>query len=841
MLRSRSIAFRRRGDRISFRQLNFERLEQRSLLNGESPPFDVLVFHETAGFRHDSISAGVQAIQELGELHGFAVQSTGDSQFFNAENLAPFEAVVFLNTTGNVLNDQEQSAFEEFIQNGGGFVGVHAAADTEYSWPWYGDLVGAYFQSHPQIQEATVVVADRNHPSTAQLPDRWVRTDEWYNYRANPRGDVHVLATLDERTYQGGSMGFDHPISWAHEFDGGRAWYTGLGHTRDTYSEPLFLQHLLGGIQYAAGVEPADTGATIDANYEKVVLETNVNDPMQLDVAPDGRVFFVERGGRVKVYVPESDTTEIVGRLNVYTGQEDGLLGIVLDPNFAVNSWLYLFYSPTGNIAEQRVSRFTVEGNSFVSGSERILLHIPTQRTNCCHSAGSLGFGPDGSLYISTGDDTNPFASSGFAPIDERPGRSDWDAQKSASNADDLRGKILRILPQQDGTYAIPEGNLFPADGSEGRPEIFVMGNRNPFRFSIDTETGWLYWGDVGPDASNNDPQRGPRGYDEINQARGPGNFGWPYFIADNKAYRDYNFGTGQSGALFDPVSPMNESPNNTGPAELPPAQPAWIWYPYAVSQEFPELGAGGRTAMAGPVYHAEKYIHSEAALPEYFDDTLFIYEWSRGSIFEVKLDASGGVLKINPFLASFDFRRPMDMKIGHDGAMYLIEWGSGFGGGNSDAQLVRIEYNRPAAPPMAAASANRTFGAAPLEVQFSSTGTTAGSFGPLTYAWDFDGDGSNDSSEEHPSFTYSQPGLYSAVLTVTDQNGQTSASIVNLDIRLSGDVNGDGNVDLTDFGLLKDGFGRQDVSWENGDLDLDGDVDLSDFQILKAFFGQQS
>jgi cytochrome c len=382
----------------------------------------------------------------------------------------------------------------------------------------------------------------------------------------------------------------------------------------------------------------------------------------------------------------------LAGQLNVFTQSEHGLLGIALDPGFASNGWLYLYYSPSG-ASLNRLSRFTVEVNQLVSGSEKILLTIPTNRVNTNHQAGSLAFGPGGELYLSTGDNTNPFESSGFNPIDERAGRAIFDAQRSAANTADLRGKILRILPQADGTYSIPEGNLFPADGSAGRPEIYVMGDRNPFRISVDSETGWLYWGEVGPDASNDSASRGPRGYDELNQARGAANFGWPYFIADNKAYRDYNFATMTSGPAFNPAAPANDSPNNTGPQSLPPAQPALIWYPYNASTQFPELGSGGRTIAAGPVYHFDPLLQSEIKLPEYYDNTLFIYEWSRRWIKEVKLDASGNILKINPFAPDIPLSRPIELEIGPDGALYVLEWGSEFGGGSSDAQLVRIEF----------------------------------------------------------------------------------------------------------------------------------------------------
>jgi type 1 glutamine amidotransferase len=221
-------------------------------------PYDVLVFSRTAGFRHDSIEVGTQAIRELGAANGFTVTATEDPAVFTPASLANYEAVVFLSTTGDVLNAAQQTAFESYIRGGGGFVGVHAAADTEYDWPFYGELVGAWFASHPAIQPATIKVEDRAQAATAHLPQTWNRTDEWYNYRTNPRSTAHVLATLDESSYSGGGMGADHPHAWCKTLSGGRSFYTGSGHTKESYADPAFRQHLLGGIRYAAGQVNAD-------------------------------------------------------------------------------------------------------------------------------------------------------------------------------------------------------------------------------------------------------------------------------------------------------------------------------------------------------------------------------------------------------------------------------------------------------------------------------------------------------------------------------------------------------------------------------------------------------
>jgi cytochrome c len=215
--------------------------------------FAVLVFSKTEGFRHDSIPAGIAAVRQQGHVRGFSIDATEDSSAFTDDNLARYKAVVFLSTTGDVLNPAQQSAFERFIRRGGGFVGVHSAADTEYDWPFYGALMGAYFSGHPDIQTATIQIEDQGHPTVSSLPRMWPRRDEWYNFQRNPRGNVTVLATLDERTYSGGTMSPDHPIMWSHVHEGGRSWYTAGGHTTESYAEPPFVEHLGKAVLWVAG------------------------------------------------------------------------------------------------------------------------------------------------------------------------------------------------------------------------------------------------------------------------------------------------------------------------------------------------------------------------------------------------------------------------------------------------------------------------------------------------------------------------------------------------------------------------------------------------------------
>jgi glucose/arabinose dehydrogenase len=519
---------------------------------------------------------------------------------------------------------------------------------------------------------------------------------------------------------------------------------------------------------------PADTTDT--GHFEKVVLVENTTDPIELDIAPDGRVFFVEREGPIRVWRPDTKTTEMVGFLDVEMLNEDGMLGITLDPDFSENGWIYVYYSPSSAEPKNVLSRFTIEDNRIAPGSKKTLLEVPTQREECCHTGGSLAFGPDGNLFLSTGDNSNPFASDGFAPIDERPGREPWDAQRSSANTMDLRGKILRIDPQPDGTYEIPSGNLF-SEEEEGLPEIYTMGNRNPYRISVDQETGWLYWGDVGPDAGAADPDRGPAGHDEFNQAKEAGNYGWPLFVGDNKAYHEYNFDTEESGPAFNPNRPRNRSVNNSGVEILPPAQPALIWYPYGPSEEFPELDTGGRTAMAGPVYNYNESSVGSRGLPETYDGSVFFYEWARNFFKEVGLDGTGDITAIKPFLDEMTIERPMEMEVGPDGRLYIIEWGPNFWGMTDEARILRIDYYPSRArPPAAEIQATPRAGSVPLTVEFSAFESfSRNDDQPLDYSWDFDGNGTADAEGPRASITYEDAGRYTARLTVTEASGLTT------------------------------------------------------------------
>ncbi len=795
-------------------------------------PPRILLFSKTEGYRHDCIPTATAALRKLCFANGIAVDTTEDAEDFNAKNLRRYNAVVFLNTTGDVLNPAQETDFERYIQAGGGYVGIHSATDTEYGWTWYGGLSGGYFSSHPEQQTATLKVENHDHPATKHLGDTWQRRDEWYNFKdLNP--NVTVLLSLDESSYKGGTNGAKHPAAWHHEYDGGRAFYTALGHTKESYAEPDFLKHVLGGIRYAIGNQKrldytaCRTPELPDpTRFQKTILAEELTEPMELELLPDGKVIFIERRGAIKVFNPATGLVNIACKLPVHSEHEDGLMGLALDPHYTDNHWIYLYYSPVGDESVNNLSRFVFQGDSLDWASEKVILQVAVQRQECCHTGGCIEFDAEGHLYLSTGDNTNPFASEGFSPSDESPGRSAWDAQKSSSNTNDLRGKILRIKPLADGGYECPAGNLFAGKtikthwpelkqvppGMSGRPEIYTMGCRNPFRLSYDDRRKLLFWGEVGPDAGEPDTARGPQGHDEVNRAREAGFFGWPYFVGNNKPYREYNFATHKSDPLHDPAHPINNSPNNTGMRELPPAQSAFIWYPYGNSPEFPLVGTGGRNAMAGPTYYCDQY-PAATRFPDYYNGKLIIYDWMRGWMMAVTVDSVGNFSRMEPFGEQIKLSRPMDMVVDKNGAIWVLEYGTQWFATNPDARLSRLEYVQGNRPPIPAMHAEKTAGAAPFSVCFDLSSTKDYDGEKLFYELDF-GDGtpvksfvskhatarggiplpllpSSKGEQRHTKSSeldslvhiYPKPGTYEAKLKVTDNEGAAKTVKIKISV----------------------------------------------------------
>ncbi len=750
------------------------------------PPriIQLLVFSKTEGFRHESIDAAKEVLGGLDETELIEVTLTEDSSTFSDEGLAEFDVVLFANTTGDVLGPAEQEAFTRFIQKGGGYVGAHSAADTEHDWPWYGRLVGAYFASHPLLPlEAELFNEDPLHTSMDELPSRFLFTDEWYNFDRNPRFDNHILMTVDESFFYDADgqpwptipldqpfMGDDHPIAWNKEFEGGRSWYTNLGHRPETWRDERFMSHLLDGVRWAA--EPTA--------FSRMTLTTAPRNPLALEVAPDGRVFYVEITGELMVWDPRTGETLEALVLEVDNSFENGLLGLALDPGFAENGHIYLYASlpvaepppASGPPGLNVLARFTVGDNGRIDPATRVeLLRVPSER-ECCHEGGDLHFGPDGTLYLSVGDNTDPFAANGFAPLDQRSGRDRFDSRRTAANPNALRGKILRINP--DGS--IPDGNMFSKSGTEGRPEIFVMGVRNPFRIAVDSMTGRLFWGDVGPDAPLG-TDRGPQGFDEINYADSPGDYGWPFCISENRPYADFDYETETAGA---PFSCAGKRPSLLSYDYLT------IRYPALGDAASPEAGSlvgaledasfTGRTAIAGVVYRPP--VGAPFALPEQYWGNLLMTDWTRDIIAAVHVNDEGRLGHLRRLLQFEDFRRPIDLDVGPDGALYVLEYGTSYGGDNADAKISRIEHSAAGElTPVARAVASPLAGNGPLTVTLTSEGSRAPGLDDriVAYEWDVDGDGVVDGTGPSHEHTYEEAGSYFPALVVVGASGRRS------------------------------------------------------------------
>jgi PKD repeat protein/glucose/arabinose dehydrogenase len=531
------------------------------------------------------------------------------------------------------------------------------------------------------------------------------------------------------------------------------------------------------------------TAAAQEGEFVKTQLVDTTLNPMEIEVAPDGTVFYTERRGVIGVWDPATESAREIGTVTVtYPSGENGLMGIALDPDYASNGWIYLAYSALPLESQtQRVSRFQLDQDGDLDLASEVPIFEWThlrEPDSCCHAAGALEFDPDGNLLITTGDNVNPFASQGYAPIDERPGREVWDAQRTSANTNDHNGKLLRITPLElipDGTepgigqtYSIPAGNMFPVGTEDTLPEIHSMGFRNPFRFKVDEETGWTLLADYGPDAGQGNPARGPQGSVEFNVIQEPINSGWPYCIRATVPYIDGTFGDPNntftsSGDPFDCENPTNDSPNNTGLTELPPVFPATMWQGFSETDpRYPGLGTNG-APMAGPRYYYDPSNPSPTKFPEEFDGKWFIASWNNDWIRTVDLDAEGTPSNVQNF-PNLNYLSPMDMEFGPDGSLYLAEWGNAnpFGQDHPDSGIYRIDHVGGVAPQVTA-SADPTSGTVPLEVSFDGEATNPdGTPNPnFTYAWDF-GDGGT-SNEEDPTHTYTEAGTFTATLTVTD------------------------------------------------------------------------
>ena len=702
----------------------------------------------------------------------------------------------------------------------------------------------------PAVNRSVVDILDRQHPATKDLPLTVTREDRWNNWAPNPVGTVHTVAQVEERHYDAGATanGPFHPISWCRDYDGGRSFYTGMGHTEGSYGEDAFRKHLSGALAWTSGIARGDCQATIAANY-KVERLTTTNQQGQLDqigephgmtIAPDGTVFYVGKAacptgpvvdwndpnvglgcGTIHNWDPATKTAKLLTTLPVMGNRgsgselvknEEGLLGIVPDPKFADNGWLYVYWMPHESIDREKrigyrtISRLTYDkkNRTIDQATRKDLLKWPVQIHSCCHAGGGMTFDAKGNLYVGSGDNNSSEGSSGYSGnnwTQEYQGVSFQDARRTAGNTNDLAGKIIRIHPEADGTYTIPDGNLFPPGNPKARPEIYVMGVRNIARLAIDPKTQWLTAGWVGPDASSPNPELGPAKYETATIITEAGNHGWPYCMGNKQPYRDRsNTDASVLTGWYDCDHPQNNSPRNTGLVDLPPIKKNMIWFSpdgggpvfparpdgsglpsYKASEATytqPYFRGGGQAIMSGPTYHKDLVDpKSTVAWPEYWNNKWFIGDESNSqNRVAVTVDPAGVPTQQPPAFGeslraiipagsgSTQLQSWMDAKFGPDGALYMLDYAGGFFSLHPNQKLIRITYQGGPATPAPTANAVAVQDQ-PLTFAFSGSRS-----GGVAYEWNF-GDGAT-STEANPRHTYTKVGNYTAELTVTYAGG---------------------------------------------------------------------
>ncbi|WP_239075408.1 ThuA domain-containing protein [Planosporangium flavigriseum] len=709
-----------------------------------------------------------------------------------------------------------------------------------------------------KVQQAVVDVTDRQHPANKGLPLKWTRSDQWMNWDPNPIGQVHTIAQVEENTYNSGQSGNGafHPVSWCRDYDGGRSFYTGMGRTTDSYTKDTqFLGHLLGAIGWTTGVLRGDCQATIGSNYQIERL-TAKNQPGQLDqigephgltIAGDGKVFYIGKAacatgpirdwndpnvglgcGTIHQWDPKTKQVKLVTTLPVMGNRgsgdelvknEEGLVGITLDPKFDKNGWVYAYWMPHASIdrdkrtGERTVSRFTYDAakQTIDQGTRKDLLHWTAQIHSCCHTGGGMTFDNNGNLYIGVGDSNSSQGSEGYSGNNwtaDYKGLSFQDARRTSGNTNDLNGKILRIHPEADGTYTIPQGNLFTGKeegGGKSRPEIYVMGVRNIARIAWDKKNNWLTAAWVGPDAGAPSPELGPAKYETATIITSAGNQGWPYCMGNKQPYRDRsNTDATVLTGWYDCDNLKNTSPRNTGLVNIPPARNNMIWYspqgggpvfpkrtdgsglPTYVASEStytqPYLKGGGQAIMDGPTYHrSEVNTDSGVAWPAYWDNKWFIGDESNPNNRVAVTVNPDTVKEQGPPAFAEDLRQIiragggdtqlqswMDAKFGPDGALYMLDYAGGFFSLHPNQKLIRISYKGgPATPNPNAATGRAMVQSKPKTVTFSGA-----KIGGVAWEWNF-GDGSRPSREANPTHTYARYGTYHATVTVTYANGE--------------------------------------------------------------------
>ncbi|GAA5145528.1 hypothetical protein GCM10023340_15010 [Nocardioides marinquilinus] len=844
----------------------------------------VLVFRGPASRQEDAVAKATSTVRQLGSTGGFATEVSEDPAIF-AGDLSRFRSVVFLSNTGAELNGTQLSGLRRFVQGGGGFLGVHDAARAQASSAWFTTLVGARpAASSPfKVQKATVDVLDRQHPAGRGIGYTFEHSDRWSNWQTNPLGSVHTVAQVEEASYAPGASanGAFHPVSWCHDVQRGRSFYTAMGAVGTAYDNDAFRSHLTGALQWTAGMVRGDCQATIASNYEVQRL-TAPNQQGQLDqigeshgvtVAPGGDVFYVGKAacptgpvvswddpdvglgcGTIHRYDPDSGDVKLLTTLEVMGNRgsgdelvknEEGLLGIVADPDFAENGWLYVYWMPHESIDRERrvgertISRFTYDAaaNTIDQGTRVDLMSWEVQIHSCCHAGGGMAFDAEGNLYVGSGDNNSSGGSGGYSGnnwTEEYAGISFQDARRTSGNTNDLAGKIIRIHPEDDGTYTIPAGNLFTGDeegGGKTRPEIYVMGVRNISRLQIDSETDWLTAGWVGPDASEPSTTWGPAKYETATIITSAGNQGWPYCMGNKQPYRDRsNEDAEQPADWYDCDDLQNTSPRNTGLVDIPDARSNMIWYsPQGGGPVFPEradgsgiptydiddqtftepyLKGGGQAVMSGPTFRgADVDPASDVSWPSYWEGKWLIGDQSNANNrIAVTVDPDT-VERAAPPAYAEDLRRIipggngdeqlqswMDAKFGEDGALYLLDYGGGFFSLHPNQKLIRVVYHGGPATPTAAQmrtlqvrdeeaaarAAAAAFDATPA-AQATPTRYAFRAPGGVSWAWDF-GDRTT-SNRMNPVHTFTTGGSHEVTLTVTYADGEEVTTTSTIDV----------------------------------------------------------
>ncbi len=893
--------------------------------SAQGPLTTVLLFHDGSDPVTD---AGIAAIEDLGADNEFDVLASQDPAQFSAPILDQYAAVIFLGVDGSPLNAAQLSALQNYVQDGNGFFGIGTSATAQAGSSFFDGLIGARPDpgSPTAVTQQVLASGDRVHPATAGLPLELTRSDVWYQWQTRPTGQVHTVARYHAPGAPAGDGtavgGTDWPISWCRDFQGGRSFYTGMGRTAGSYAEPSFQAHLLGAIQWSAGLVRANCKATIASNYEgERVVAAGPSDQgiafsgesHGLSIAPNGWVIYIGRGdcrtdaqrgqiaglpgptgrildfanpnvgigcGNVHIFDPaEHDGTvnsgvDLAGIVPVYGDRgggperngkiEAGMLGVTVAPDFTETGHIYLQYFPTLNpnnpnhpgladgneirrhkMTRGRVSRFTIdlETKELELDSEVVIFEYASQIYSCCHRGGGMGWDSEGNLYVTTGDSNSSEGTGGYSgnnPPPKCPQRtpipgpgapanntdcgelnfSYQDARRTAGSTNDYNGKMLRFNPIDeipdgeqpaigvDTTYTLPDAdspngpNLFSGtegNGNQTKPEIYAMGLRNPSRLAIDPETDVPYAAWVGPDAGAPNAQQGPSTYESAAQIAAAGNYGWPYCMGNQQAYRDrladgalrttnaagYVSG-GPAGApiqgFYDCDNLVNDSPNNTGLTVLPhetatgmdagTARPLNLWYSRgnpggangcpdfpreqgpqgapnygaAPTPLCPYLIASGATVFSGPVYRYPDTADPSVAFPEYWDGRWFLQDFGNNSakhalLLDPATDQDGGQPVYadslrNGGLALNWSPSYMDSKFAPDGSLYVQVY-DGFFTTGPNAGLWRFTYT--GGPDTPGADPEWQATGNPREVQFD-----IGASGGVAYEWDFEDDGAS-------------------------------------------------------------------------------------------------